>query len=161
MTKRKADCAPEEWERIRAMDRANKKTPRAKERIRAYLREYSRSAKGRAKDKARYTEKRKDQITSWARKRKYGIDAADVAALMRIQQGRCGICLMPFATEGKAKRFQHVDHCHAERRVRGLLCARCNATEGLIRSLGITPAEFAMRMQAYLDAPPADQLLAT
>lgn len=154
MTKRKADCTPDEWQRIRALDRAYKKTPKAKERIRKYLRDYSRSPKGRAKDRARYTEARKNYITAHARRRKYGISQLEIDDLMRVQDGRCGVCRAAFALEGKAKRFQHVDHCHSSQQARGLLCTRCNSAEGLIRRLGITPTEFAAKLEAYLDAPP-------
>lgn len=54
-------------------------------------------------------------------KRRYGMTTADVAAMLAAQNGRCAICETDFETN----KF-HVDHDHADGRVRGLLCHRCN-----------------------------------
>lgn len=155
--KRKADCTPEEWAAIRARDREYRKTPAQRERIRAYGAAYSRSEKGRAKDKARYTEKRKAQLRDRAMLKKYGITAEQFAALLVLQSFRCAVCKAPFALHGKDRRFVHVDHCHSTGRVRGLLCARCNVTEGYIRSLGLTPTGYAKRLEHYLAHPPSQE----
>jgi hypothetical protein len=124
------------------------------------MRAFSRSEKGRQKDRARYTDARRQQITDNARRRKYGVSKQELNDLMAIQQGRCGICATPLTLEGKGARHTHVDHDHETKKVRGFLCGRCNVAEGFILSLGLTPAEFAAKVQAYLDSPPSRFLLA-
>ena len=161
VTKRKADCTPQEWARILELGRKNRKaqntTPEQQERRRAYARAYSKSERGRAKDKARYNERRKDQIRARAQFKKYGITAEQFAALLIVQGFRCAVCEAPFVLQGKERRFVHVDHCHSTHRVRGLLCARCNVTEGYIRSLGLTPTGYAKRLEHYLANPPSQE----
>lgn len=142
MSKRKADCTVEEWQKFLEQ-----------------CRERSKSPAGRARDKARYNEARKNNITGSARKRKYGITPQDFGWLLAAQDGACAVCLTPFTLEGKKRRFIHVDHCHSTMRVRGLLCAHCNVAEGYIRKLGLTPAAYAKRLQAYLDNPPASEVI--
>jgi hypothetical protein len=56
-------------------------------------------------------------------KRRYGLTAADVAAMIEVQGGLCAIC------EGPLER-PHVDHDHTTGRVRGILCFNCNAGLG-------------------------------
>ncbi len=46
----------------------------------------------------------------------------DVAGLLDQQDGRCAICLVAEAI--------HIDHDHADGRIRGMLCFRCNAALG-------------------------------
>ena len=56
---------------------------------------------------------------------KYGIDAHEVEELHRIQGGLCAIC--------RANPADQVDHDHATRFVRGLLCGGCNAGLGQLK----------------------------
>lgn len=61
-------------------------------------------------------------------KKKYGLTPEMVDALMDRQQGKCAVCrdeLVPSAT--------HIDHCHVEGQVRGLLCRACNTGLGLFK----------------------------
>jgi Recombination endonuclease VII len=62
-------------------------------------------------------------------KRRYGMGAEDVAALIEAQGGRCAICLAAPAV--------HVDHDHdhdhVTGRVRGVLCFNCNGGLGQFR----------------------------
>ena len=52
---------------------------------------------------------------------KYGITAADYAKMFKAQRGTCAICGRP------PKKIQlAVDHDHKTKKVRGLLCFRCN-----------------------------------
>lgn len=55
-------------------------------------------------------------------KRRYGIGADDVEAMIAAQGGRCLIC-------GREDP-DHVDHDHATGKVRGILCFTCNAGLG-------------------------------
>ncbi|MFA5884439.1 MAG: endonuclease VII domain-containing protein [Acidimicrobiia bacterium] len=55
-------------------------------------------------------------------KRRYGIGATEVDALIVSQDGRCPIC-------GR-ENPEHVDHDHETGRVRGVLCFNCNGGLG-------------------------------
>lgn len=55
----------------------------------------------------------------WLLASRYRLTEAVVAAMLEQQQGRCGIC------RGEMKR-PCIDHDHGTRKVRGLLCHRCN-----------------------------------
>jgi hypothetical protein len=62
-------------------------------------------------------------------KRDYGITLEIYNAMLRKQAGRCAICRGPETVRtkrtGELRRLQ-VDHDHVTKRVRGLLCSRCN-----------------------------------
>ena len=60
-------------------------------------------------------------------KRLYGITYADAEFMWEAQGRCCGLCLC--AVEFPAK-TTHVDHCHETKKVRGILCTRCNAGLG-------------------------------
>lgn len=64
-----------------------------------------------------------------AMRRAYGLEPSDFAALVEAQKGRCAIC--GGHPNGPGNRL-HVDHCHDSKRVRGLLCAKCNTAIGLL-----------------------------
>lgn len=54
-------------------------------------------------------------------KREYGLKDDQYDAVLAAQNGRCAICQrLP------TRRRLAVDHCHSIRRVRGLLCQKCN-----------------------------------
>jgi hypothetical protein len=79
-------------------------------------------------------------------KRKYGISLQDYDAMLAQQHAACAICRRTF--DGTPC----VDHCHATRVVRGLLCSPCN------QGLGCFDDDID-RMQAaadYLRRPPSD-----
>lgn len=59
-------------------------------------------------------------------KKTYGITILDYDKILAAQGGVCAIC-----GGGTSKNFFAVDHNHRNRRIRGLLCARCNT--GLAR----------------------------
>jgi hypothetical protein len=59
------------------------------------------------------------------RARRYGISGEAFDALVRSQGGVCAICRRPEPN--------CVDHHHATGRIRGILCAACNAGLGLLR----------------------------
>lgn len=57
-------------------------------------------------------------------RKKYGLGAEDIYAMVEKQQGKCGIC-------GKVPDYPlHVDHDHRTGAIRGLLCAGCNNALG-------------------------------
>lgn len=55
-------------------------------------------------------------------KRRYGITAAEVEAMMAAEGGTCAIC--------RVKPAEHVDHDHETGDVRGILCFTCNVGLG-------------------------------
>ena len=58
-------------------------------------------------------------------KRRYGISAAEVDAMIEAQGGFCLIC--------RERRAEHVDHDHLTGAVRGVLCFSCNGGLGQFR----------------------------
>lgn len=75
----------------------------------------------------------------WALQNKYNITGEDYQRMLAAQGGKCAIC-------EDAGSVLHVDHCHAQGDVRGLLCVRCNRMLGYARDK-ITTLE---RAAAYL-----------
>lgn len=170
--RRKEDCSPEEWaaylKRMRSYNAKYYAKPEALAKRRAAQRakyartmadparaevivkkrkEYHQSEAVRARDRLRNSDPERKKA-DYARhvKRLYGLTAEEMAALLEKQDHRCAVCRREFGVEVK----QHVDHCHDTGRVRGLLCARCNSTEGFLRTLALTPEEFGRRLAAYL-----------
>lgn len=64
-------------------------------------------------------------------RRKYGLSADALAALLAEQGGACAIC-GSVEGGGKHKRLV-VDHCHRSGAVRGMLCHSCNTAIGHFR----------------------------
>lgn len=58
-------------------------------------------------------------------KREYGLTVHTYGQLLATQENRCAICRADL-TETTA----HVDHCHENGQVRGILCQRCNVAIG-------------------------------
>jgi hypothetical protein len=58
--------------------------------------------------------------------RNYGLSRKEHRRLLDEQNGVCAVCKLP------SRRALCVDHCHATRRVRGLLCDKCNTALGLL-----------------------------
>ncbi|MBX3227076.1 MAG: endonuclease VII domain-containing protein [Labilithrix sp.] len=65
------------------------------------------------------------KVQAQDRRRRYGVTTRDVRAMLAAQDGRCAICRAPDPG--------CVDHCHDTRRVRGMLCRKCNAGLGQFR----------------------------
>lgn len=75
-------------------------------------------------------------------KRRYGLDAQQLADLLNQQDHNCAICNKPFLISGF-----HVDHNHATGEVRALLCGACNVALGNLRD----DASLIRRAIAYLE----------
>ena len=172
---KKSDCSPEQWEaykaygrryyaenRERTIERQKQynRTDKAKERRREYDMRPDVAAKRRAKQsdpayqKALWErikadpdkrQKKRDSV----RKHRTGVDADTFAALLIEQRDACGICSRPFGDQKP-----RADHCHDSKQPRGLLCHHCNIIEGMVRSLGLTPHDFADRLHDYISNPP-------
>lgn len=75
-----------------------------------------------------------------AYKTMYRVTIEQVDAMLAAQDGKCGIC-------GRVLDRVYVDHCHKTKRVRGILCCRCNT-----RLQSVEDSAFLIRSLAYLSA---------
>jgi hypothetical protein len=57
----------------------------------------------------------------------YGLTFEEYESLWSKQDGKCAICLSMLQKGRKV----HIDHCHKNGKIRGLLCAKCNHGLGL------------------------------
>ena len=62
-------------------------------------------------------------------KARYGITVDDYNEMYIAQDGKCAIC----RTDKTIKGFFNVDHCHETKKVRGLLCMKCNTGIGYFK----------------------------
>jgi hypothetical protein len=69
------------------------------------------------------------------------------------QDGRCAICDVRFDMVKKSTK-PHVDHCHATKYVRGILCSMCNTGIGFLGDSASTllRAAYYLRESAMLAA---------
>jgi len=63
-----------------------------------------------------------DRNRRWQRQNFYGLSIEDEILLQTKQNNACAICQKKFKTDAD----YHVDHCHATKKIRGLLCSGCN-----------------------------------
>ena len=61
-------------------------------------------------------------------RRQYGITLAQYEQMLRDQENKCAICGNEDEVEG---RRLAIDHCHESKKIRGLLCGKCNRGLGL------------------------------
>lgn len=79
----------------------------------------------------KYAEKRRNQRLL----KKYGINSTEYDTMLQRQNGKCAICKKTNtikAINGKSELLV-VDHCHVTKRVRGLLCSKCNSGIGFLK----------------------------
>lgn len=81
---------------------------------------------------AKYYRAHPEKWRRWSLLKKYGITLEQYEALRESQGGGCAICKATIG-EAKRKRALFVDHDHKTKRVRGLLCMRCNTAIGYLR----------------------------
>lgn len=60
---------------------------------------------------------------------RHGITVQVFMAMLSKQRGKCAICLSP-SPKNRVTRWLHIDHDHKTKKVRGLLCSRCNGDLG-------------------------------
>lgn len=72
------------------------------------------------------TIKRKESFRKKDLKLKYGISLKDYDQMLEAQNGKCKIC----GTKKNGNKRFFVDHDHESRKVRGLLCTKCNTLIG-------------------------------
>ena len=101
--------------------------------------------------KRRTSEAGKRYITTNARnqhlKMKYGITEIEYNIKCGEQAGVCALCGEPPIGKGPSGRRLHVDHNHQTRKVRDLLCGRCNSGLGYFRE----STDLLMRAITYLE----------
>jgi hypothetical protein len=107
------------------------RTPAERAKRVAYMRKWREKNRERHNELARESHKRnghkhKDRNINSHLMRSFGITLEQKRAMVVSQGGVCLICLEPF----KSARSTHVDHCHSTKRVRGILCHRCNTKLG-------------------------------
>lgn len=114
---------------------------REKERLRGKSKYQNRKEKHLAITKKYYEENlewRKDLHL----RNTYGITMDDKIAMRESQRNCCAICTEEFPDDKSA----YVDHCHTTKKVRGLLCHKCNTGIGMFRD----NLEFIRRAGEYL-----------
>lgn len=75
-----------------------------------------------SKDKYTKSNKGRRAARAFTLRYKYGITIDDFHRLFEKQRRKCAICREKFNGYDSI----HVDHCHVTKKVRGLLCAKCN-----------------------------------
>jgi hypothetical protein len=63
----------------------------------------------------------------YKRRKSYGLTHDQFESLLFLQFQRCGIC----GSNRPNGRGWAVDHCHKTKKVRGILCAKCNVGGGM------------------------------
>lgn len=77
-----------------------------------------------ARKRETYATTSKSKKRATTRRRLYGLTEDAYSEMLAAQGMACAICRAAFVTE------PHVDHDHCTKRVRGLLCQRCNTQLG-------------------------------
>jgi len=93
---------------------------------RAYRAEHQERLNALWRDNWRSSAACRERHAGTRRKTIYGLSAEHHRRLVEQQNGVCAICKRP------SRRALCVDHCHATRVVRGLLCDKCNTALGLL-----------------------------
>jgi hypothetical protein len=137
---------PEQREKRRAYMQtyreANKE--RLQERERAYNRVYYEANKERIQELQKtYREANKELRKVYFKTYRYGLSPEYYNTLLDAQEFLCSICSAPDLEDGRPL---YVDHDHETRRIRGLLCQKCNTGLGMFRD---TP-EYLERAARYL-----------
>lgn len=86
------------------------------------------------------------EASFYLRFERYGISVSDYYEILKVQDGRCAICLMV----PKTQLSLDIDHDHATGKVRGLLCSVCNTGLGSMRD----SIQALQRAIEYLRDPP-------
>lgn len=85
---------------------------------------------------SKYQDNNKEKVALGNRKRKlfnrYGLTVDGYEILFKKQEGKCAICKST-KTKNKNSENLFVDHCHTTKRVRGLICHKCNILLGKLK----------------------------
>jgi hypothetical protein len=82
-----------------------------------------------------YNQRSKIKRDNWRLQKRYQISLDEYNNLLQKQNSKCAICHASSNQESRpndrAQRFD-IDHCHITKKIRGLLCRRCNIFIGYI-----------------------------
>lgn len=81
-------------------------------------------------DQKRHRDANPERHKDYGRKANYGLLAGEYNRMLAAQNGKCAICKN---AEAGGKGTFHVDHCHDEGHIRGLLCHCCNLGIGYLK----------------------------
>lgn len=76
----------------------------------------------------KYLESRPNRKKGYSLKYDFGMTYEQYEQLLIKQDGKCAVCKAEPTTRKLA-----VDHCHTSKKIRGLLCHRCNTALGLLK----------------------------
>jgi hypothetical protein len=103
-----------------------------KEQIKKYSIEYSKSHRNqRNKHRRQWRKNNPERVKEEKLKLRFKITLIEYNKLLEQQNNKCGICneTFDFSNLNKMK-YPSVDHCHSTKKVRGILCRRCNSGIG-------------------------------
>lgn len=87
-----------------------------------------------AKTVKAYAVANEDRVRSNHYRKRYGLTLADLESMLAAQESKCALCKTAIKLRGvKGRDLAVVDHCHATRKVRSLLCTPCNLMLGYSR----------------------------
>lgn len=100
--------------------------------VRAYHQRYREAHRAKAAEYQRsYRELNKERLLEQkrrsARQRNYNLTHEQFTQALLNQNGVCKLC-----SQSLSEQTANVDHCHRTRRIRGILCTRCNMTLGFL-----------------------------
>lgn len=81
--------------------------------------------------KSKYKKNTKEWNKDLILRNRYGINLEEYQELINLQDNSCAICFTSF--ENMSSNKIHVDHCHKNNKVRGILCSKCNKGLGLFK----------------------------
>ncbi len=127
--KRKKEWVELNRERVSAQRKEfrEKNKERLKQKQKKYM---AKTKKYKSEYDKEYRSKNKDRVRNNLLKRQYGIDLIAYNKIFLDQKGCCKICSRH---QSELSKILAVDHCHASKKVRGLLCNTCNTGLGNFR----------------------------
>jgi hypothetical protein len=91
-----------------------------------YDEEYGRNNRTLMNAKSRaWARRHPERIQTTRLRYRYGVSPEEIRAKLNAQSGFCAICRAEVATD--------IDHNHAKKKVRGILCGECNRGLGLFK----------------------------
>lgn len=97
-----------------------------------YQKEYQRKNKEKIREKKKLYHTQTKEYRRWYTiKMRYGITREEYENILFSQNRTCAICSKSKSGHNNTDALV-VDHCHSTKKVRGLLCNRCNTLLGLI-----------------------------
>jgi len=137
--------------RDRMREARNRYRKRHAEKLSEASKLYYQKNRERLREKQKADQRKNPKISLAHRRRKYGINEQMLNALRNAQDNRCAVCRTAFPMMTPDRHEFTVDHCHANGKVRGLLCNLCNRAIGAFRD----NPKFLRAAIRYLKNPPA------